>query len=201
MPSSFLNLPLIGFVSAITVIEWLSAALGLLSVIGNLKLKRWGWLAQAASGFGYAVVFFNQKLFGLTLLQFYFISVALIAWWLWSPSTLQNAEKIRRLDTQQTRLTFAGWAIATIIFGVALTKAGEGGTAYFDAFTTAGSIIAQWLMLRYFQQTWHVWFIVNAVSVALFFYSNLLPTSLLYCVFTGLAVVGARSWKNQSKVI
>jgi nicotinamide mononucleotide transporter len=98
-------------------------------------------------------------------------------------------------------VAFISWAMATVTIGIALTKAGEGNTAYFDAFTTAGSVLAQWLMLRYFQQTWHVWFIVNVASVVLFFYSNLLPTGVLYCVFTGLAVVGARSWKKQSKTI
>jgi nicotinamide mononucleotide transporter len=199
MPSSLLNLPFVSLVSVIHSLEWLSAGLGLLSVVGNLKLKRWGWLAQAASGLGYGIVFFHQNLFGLTLLQVYFIAVALLAWYLWSPATVTNAAKIRYLDTQQAGLALAGWAIATTVLGMALSKAGEGNTAYFDAFTTAGSVLAQWLMLRYFQQTWHVWFIVNIVSVGLFFYTNLLPTSLLYCVFTALAVAGAKSWKTQSK--
>jgi nicotinamide mononucleotide transporter len=200
MPSSLLVLPFIGPVSVISTLEWLSASIGLLSVFGNLKLKRWGWLAQAVSGLGYGIVFFHQKLFGLTMLQVYFVAVALCAWWLWAAATTENAAKIRYLDTRQASLALVTWAVATIIIGFALTKAGEGNTAYFDAFTTAGSILAQWLMLRYFQQTWHVWFIVNIVSVGLFFYSNLIPTSLLYCVFSGLAVTGAMSWKKQSKL-
>jgi nicotinamide mononucleotide transporter len=199
MPSNLLDQPFIGFTNLITTIEWLSAAIGLLSVIGNLKLKRWAWLAQAASGSGYGVVFFHQKLFGLTLLQIYFVAVALCAWWLWSAATTENAAKIRYLSARQIGLTLTCWGIATMAIGALLTKAGEGNSAYIDAFTTAGSVIAQWLMLRYFQQTWHVWFIVNMVSVVLFFYSNLLPTSFLYCVFTGLAVVGAKSWHKQSK--
>jgi nicotinamide mononucleotide transporter len=199
MPYSLLDLPLIGSISVITAIEWLSSALGLLSVIGNLKLKRWGWLAQAISGLGYGVVFFHQKLFGLTALQIYFVVVSVGAWWLWSSTTTENAAKIQYLNARQIAFSIVGWAVATLTIGIALTKAGEGNTAYFDAFTTAGSVLAQWLMLRYFQQTWHVWFVVNIASVGLFFYSNLLPTSLLYCVFTGLAVAGARSWKKQSK--
>jgi nicotinamide mononucleotide transporter len=201
MPSNLLDLPLIGSISVITAIEWLSSGVGLLSVIGNLKLKRWGWLVQAISGLGYGIVFFHQKLFGLTVLQVYFVAVSVGAWWLWSSTATENAAKIRYLNARQIGLALVGWAIATLTIGIALSKAGEGSTAYIDAFTTAGSVLAQWLMLRYFQQTWHVWFIVNIASVALFFYSNLLPTSLLYCVFTGLAVVGARSWKKQSKTI
>jgi nicotinamide mononucleotide transporter len=194
MPSSLFNLP---FVSLITAIEWFSAALGLLSVIGNLKLQRWGWLAQAASGIGYGIVFFHQGLFGLALLQVYFVAVALWAWWLWSAEAFDNVSKIRRLNHRQISISILAWAIATAIIGLTLVKAGEGSTAFIDAFTTAGSILAQWLMMRYFVQTWYVWFIVNLASVGLFFYSNLLPTSLLYCVFTALAVLGARSWKQQ----
>jgi nicotinamide mononucleotide transporter len=198
MPPSFFNLPL---VSLITAIEWLSAALGLLSVIGNLKLHRWGWLTQAASGIGYGIVFFHQGLFGLAMLQVYFVVVALWAWWLWSSTTFDNASKIRYLNFRQVCIALATWAITTAVLGLTLLKAGEGNTAYIDAFTTAGSILAQWLMLRYFVQTWYVWIVVNFVSVGLFFYSNLLATSLLYCVFTVLAVVGARSWKQQLRAI
>jgi nicotinamide mononucleotide transporter len=98
MPSSFLYLPFIGSVSVVTALEWLSSGLGLLSVIGNLTLKRWGWLAQAASGLGYGVVFFHQKLFGLSVLQVYFVAVALGAWWLWSRTATENAAKIRYLN-------------------------------------------------------------------------------------------------------
>jgi nicotinamide mononucleotide transporter len=194
MPPSLFNLPL---VSLITVIEWLSAASGLLSVIGNLKLQRWGWLAQAASGIGYGIVFFHQGLFGLAMLQVYFVVVAVGAWWLWSSTTFDNASKIRYLNHRQSCFAIAAWMIATAVLGLTLAKAGEGNTAYIDAFTTAGSILAQWLMLRFIVQSWYVWIAVNFVSVGLFFYSNLLATSLLYCVFTVLAVFGARSWKQQ----
>jgi nicotinamide mononucleotide transporter len=199
MPSVFFNLPFIGSVSFLTALEWLCACLGLLSVIGNLKLMRWGWLAQAASGLGYGFVFYHQSLFGLSLLQVYFVAVALGAWWVWSGETGENATKIRYLSSQQVYLSVIGWAVGTIIVGLALTKAAEGSTAYIDAFTTIGSVLAQWLMLRYFQNTWHVWFVVNIVSVILFFYSNLYPTSLLYGLFALLAIAGAKSWKNKAK--
>jgi nicotinamide mononucleotide transporter len=194
MPSNLLNLP---FISFFTILEWLAAGLGLASVIGNLTFQRWGWLAQAASGIGYGAVFYHQNLTGLATLQIYFVGIALWAWWVWSNATFENAAKVRRLSTKQIAIAITVWAIATIVIGGVLAKLGQGDTAFVDAFITSGSILAQWLMLRYFTQTWNVWLAVNLVSAVLFFYSNLVATGLLYCIFTVLALMGARSWQKQ----
>jgi nicotinamide mononucleotide transporter len=193
VPLNLLNLPPIGF---FTALEWLAAALGLLSVVGNLKLLRWGWLAQAASGLGYGIVFFHQNLVGLAVVQIYFIGVALWAWGLWAKNASQNAAKIVSLTFTQSVSLIVAWGLATVLVGWVLTKVGEQNTAYVDAFTTVGSVIAQWLMARYRLQTWHVWFAVNLVSVGLFFHSGLFPTSVLYALFTVLAFIGVRQWKT-----
>jgi nicotinamide mononucleotide transporter len=192
MPLNLFDLPPVGFY---TLLEWFCAVLGLVSVIGNLKLRRWAWLVQSASGAGYGVVFFHQTLFGLAAVQIYFVAIALWAWRQWAKTPEQNALKIKSLNTAQSVATLALWLFTSLFIGWLLLKVGEQHTAYIDAFTTVGSVLAQWFMARYIRQTWHLWFIVNLVSVALFYGSGLIATSILYCLFTILALVGARTWR------
>jgi nicotinamide mononucleotide transporter len=191
MPLNLFDLPLVG---SYTLLEWACAGLGLLSVIGNLRLRRWAWLTQAVSGLGYSAVFFHQGLYGLSAVQVYFIGIALWAWWTWASAPEQNAMKIKSLTAKQTAATLGLWLLTSLLIGWLLIKVGELETASVDAFTTVGSVIAQWFMARYIRQTWHIWFVVNLVSVALFFHSGLIATSLLYAVFAALAVAGIRSW-------
>jgi nicotinamide mononucleotide transporter len=194
MPLNLFDLPPVGFY---TLLEWVCAGLGLLSVVGNLKLRRWAWLVQAASSMGYGAVFFHQGLFGLAAVQIYFISIAIWAWWQWAVMPEQNAAKIKSLTPKEAFTTVALWLSTSLAVGWLLLRSGEQETAYIDAFTTVGSVIAQWLMARYIRQTWHIWFVVNLVSVALFFHSGLIATSLLYAVFAALAIAGNRSWTSK----
>jgi nicotinamide mononucleotide transporter len=143
---------------------------------------------------GYCAVFFHQGLYGLASVQVYFIGIALWAWRQWASAPEQNAVNIKSLTASQAAATLGLWLSTSLLVGWLLLKVGEQGTAYIDAFTTVGSIIAQWLMARYIRQTWHIWFVVNLVSVALFFHSGLTATSLLYAVFAALAIAGTRSW-------
>jgi nicotinamide mononucleotide transporter len=182
--------------SIINILEWVSALLGLLSVVGNIKLKRGAWPLQAVSSLGYCVVFYHQDLRGLALLQIYFAGFALWAFSHWKSNALVNSQRVKNLASAQLGVVLFSWLIATFLIGWFLAKTGEGATGYIDAFTVVGSVLAQWLMARYYANTWAIWLTVNSVSVALFAYSKLWPTAALYLIFTALAVAGMRAWKK-----
>jgi nicotinamide mononucleotide transporter len=183
-------------VSIVNSVEWVAALLGLLSVIGNIKLKRGAWPLQALSSLGYCFVFFAQELRGLALLQIYFAGFAMWAYAQWSNNANTNIQQVRTLAPRQLVSTTVFWLAAAALLGWILAKTGEGATGYVDAFTVVGSVLAQWLMARYYANTWAIWLIVNSVSVALFAYSKLWPTAALYLIFTALAVAGMRAWKK-----
>ena len=66
-----------------------------------------------------------------------------------------------------------------------------------DAFTTAGSIVATWMLARKILEHWLLWIIVDTVAAALYLYKHMYPTFFLYMVFTIIAVVGFYQWKKQ----
>jgi nicotinamide mononucleotide transporter len=190
------NLPLVGSVAVPTLLEWMGAAVGLISVVGNLRFERWGWLAQAVSSVVYLAVFYLQGLFGLAALQIYFTLVAAWAWWRWAKSREENSSRVLQLPPKLTWILGLIWMVSTGGLGLVLQSAGEASSAYIDAFVTTGSILAQGLMAKHFRNTWHVWLIVNIVSVGLFAKSELWATTLLYAVFAALALAGLKSWKK-----
>lgn len=65
---------------------------------------------------------------------------------------------------------------------------------YWDAFTTALSIVAMWMLARKYAQQWLAWFIVDAVCVGLYFYKGIYFYSLLYAIYTVIALFGYRKW-------
>ena len=65
---------------------------------------------------------------------------------------------------------------------------------YWDAFTTALSIVAMWMLARKYAEQWIAWFIVDAVCVGLYFYKGIYFYSALYSVYTVIALFGYRKW-------
>ncbi len=69
--------------------------------------------------------------------------------------------------------------------------------AFGDAFITALSIVATWLLARRIIEHWPCWVVVNGVSVYLYATRALYPTMFLYICYTALAVVGFYNWKKK----
>ena len=177
-------------------VEWIAVFFGLISVVGNIKMLRWAWLVQIVSSVLYCYVFWVQKLYGLAALQWYFIAIAVWAFWTWQSSAKANAVHIQSLRVQNVFLVTAIWLAGTaaMAFGLAYWTNSE--AAFADAFATTGSIIAQWLMSRYLIQTWPIWAIVNGVSVWLFASAGLWPSAGLYGLFVVMAILGFIEWNK-----
>ncbi|HSH52142.1 MAG TPA: nicotinamide riboside transporter PnuC, partial [Bacteroidales bacterium] len=70
---------------------------------------------------------------------------------------------------------------------------------YWDAFTTAGSFVATWMLARKIIEHWLIWIIVDAVSLGLYIYKGLYATVILFAVYTLLAIIGYIEWKKELK--
>jgi nicotinamide mononucleotide transporter len=67
---------------------------------------------------------------------------------------------------------------------------------YFDAFPTAGSLVASVLLARKLIQNWLLWILVNTVSIALFACKDLTLTAVLYAILIVIAVAGYTQWRK-----
>jgi len=65
-----------------------------------------------------------------------------------------------------------------------------------DAFTTAISIVATWMLARKIIEHWILWIIADLVSMGLYIYKGLYPTVVLFAVYTAMAFIGYREWRK-----
>lgn len=65
-----------------------------------------------------------------------------------------------------------------------------------DAFTTALSIVAMWMLARKYLEQWIAWFAVDAVSVGLYIYKGIYLNALLYIIYTVIAGFGYLKWRR-----
>lgn len=69
--------------------------------------------------------------------------------------------------------------------------------AGWDSFTTALSVIATWMLARKYIEHWILWIIINIVSLILYIYKGLYPTTLLFVVYTVMAFSGYTAWRKD----
>ena len=186
---------------ASTRIEILGFVLALVMVVCNIKVNPWAWPLAIISSLAYAMVFWQSKLYGESGLQLFFVAMALWGWWQWLGGThLPGQAQVVRPLKPNAR----GWLLAAFLaLWLALAQLLDHGTdtdvPWWDAVTTAGSIVGTWLLGRKHVENWPVWVAVNAISVGLFVYKGLWLTSVLYAVFLALALVGWRTWHRLSQ--
>lgn len=181
---------------ALSRAEALGAGLGLLMVLGNLRVRPWAWPLAIASSALYGLVFWEARLFADAALQLLFIAVAAWGWWRWThqPAAAgSNMPAVGWLSGRGRMLALAATALGTLALALLLQRAG-GAAAWADGFVTAGSVVSQVLLVRKRVENWWGWVAVNAVAVGLFLHQGLGPTAALYALFLLVALQGARHW-------
>jgi nicotinamide mononucleotide transporter len=197
---NFLNNPAFTlFGSPASWAELIGAVLGMAMVICNIKEIHWGWPLAFASSAMYFLVFWGSKLFGDASLQIFFMAMATWGWWQWLRGVRIDGSvlKIQTLSNSSTIKLIAVCVILWLATGLFLLKFTTTDVPWWDAFPTALSIVATFLLGRKYIENWPMWIVVNIVGIALYAYKGLWLTVGLYVVFAIMAGIGWQAWRKQ----
>jgi len=67
---------------------------------------------------------------------------------------------------------------------------------FWDAMTTAASIVAMWMLSRKYIEQWLVWLAVDLTTIGLYLYKGIPLTAGLYALYSALAVAGYLRWRK-----
>lgn len=179
----------------VSLLELVAVVTGAIGVWLGTTGKKITWPWWAISSLLYAWLFYEWDLLASAALQFVFIAAAIWGWLGWAPT----GAKPRTATTKQ-RIVVLLIAIAVwISLAPALASIGAAAT-WPDSFGLIFSVIAQIIMVKEYTETWFIWFVVDAVYTVLYATQGLWFTSILYFVFTLIAVRGWLNWdKNLVK--
>jgi nicotinamide mononucleotide transporter len=186
--------------SPVTWAEIVAFVLAIWMVVCNMRVNPLAWPLAIASSAIYGVLFVHSKLYGEAGLQIVFIVVALWGWWQWLRGRQADgsALKVRFLGTRARLLMVAATLAVWPLLGLFLHRVTDSDVPWFDAFPTAGSLAGQWLLGRQYVENWPAWVVVNIVSIGLFAWKGLWLTTLLYGLFTLMALAGWRTWVRRA---
>lgn len=189
-----------GFI-AIGYIEWFAVVTGAVCIYLATKENILSWPISLLSIIAYIYIFYNAKLYGDTILQFYFLFTAVYGWHYWS-----HGKNGITSERPITTLTNANWVfiillvvVLTVVAGFLLNEFTDTDVAYIDGFCTVSSFVAQFLMTRKKLENWLLWIVTDLVFIPLYIYKELYATAVLYLLFTFIAAQGYIEWKKKVK--
>jgi nicotinamide mononucleotide transporter len=181
-------------------VEIIGATLGLIFLFLEIKENVWLWPVGLLSSAFYVAIFFSAKFYADMGLQVYYVLISIYGWYKWwrgSDSSEEDDLPIVRMDIRLA-LTLS-LVTAAIFFGIAevLKRYTDSPVPYWDAFISALSIVATWMLAKKIIEMWWIWVIANFVSLCLYFWKGLYPSVVLFFFYTVLSVTGYYSWKKK----
>lgn len=161
----------------------------------------WNWPIGVANVVLLGLVFMAVGLYADAALQVIYVILGLYGWWQW----LYGGAGRTRLTVRRTgRAEWAVLAGSGIVTVAALTFALAAWTdstvPFWDALTTALSLVATYGQTRKLVESWWLWIAADLVYIPLYAYKGLYLTSALYVIFLALCVSGLLAWRSELTV-
>lgn len=178
-------------------VEWVAAFLGLITVILVVRRSIWNYPFALAMVTLYFFEFVDEKLYSDALLQVFFLVINLYGWWAWSHAPrVKDGVAVVRMSVKANAQWFAATAAASLAWGWLMATATDASAPFVDAAVAGTSVAAQWLQSLRRIETWILWIVADLIAIPLYWSKGLVPTTILYCIFLGLAIAGLREWRR-----
>jgi nicotinamide mononucleotide transporter len=185
-------------------VEIIAAIFGFLAVLLTIFRSPWCWPIGLVQVVLYIGVFYQAKLYSDMLLHVVYVGLQVIGWVQWVRSPLDISRSTERVQVES--LSAKGYAVAivasaflSLAIGIAMSQFTDAAWPFGDAFIAGTSLVAQWLLVKKKLQNWHLWIVIDVVSIVIFASKGLVPTTCLYIMFLGMAICGAIVWHRQYK--
>ena len=179
-----------------SIIESVAVFFSILYVILALKESIWCWGAAAISVTLYIYICYTAQLYPETGLQVFYLLMAFYGYYQWNKN--DSTLKIQQWTTTKHLLILLLGALLTFLMGFYFTIYTNAAMPLVDSFTTVFSVFATYMVTKKVIENWLYWIVIDAVSVYLYFSRDLHLTSLLFIVYTVIAIFGYFSWLKRN---
>lgn len=183
----------------IDYVEIFAVVTSLLFLFFSIKQNVLLWLFGIICSLSYIYVYFETKFYADMSLQVYYFFVSIYGWyyWIFGKKKEEKQLPVTLLDFKSRSFFLFIMALLFVLMAYILKKFTDSDIPYWDSFTTAGSIVATWMLVKKKIEHWIIWIVVDSVSAGLYWYKELYFTVILFIVYTVMAVIGYIQWKKQ----
>jgi len=181
-----------------TGIEITATLFGLACVVLTIRQNIWCWPAGLVQVALYIGVFYHARLYSDMGLHVIYVGLSLYSWWAWLHGGKDASPlAVTRLTVRSLATWVAVGLAGTAALGYLMHRFTDASLPYWDAATTALSLVAQYLMACKRLESWLFWITVDVLAIGVYIVKQLYVTSGLYSVFLVLAITGFLAWQRN----
>ncbi|MFT5794101.1 MAG: nicotinamide mononucleotide transporter [Candidatus Azotimanducaceae bacterium] len=156
------------------------------------------WYAAFASTMIFLVLFWQVKLYMESVLQVYYLGMAVYGWYQWrQPNDGQAPASIQTWPWSRHALVILAVAGLSALSGFLLERYTDAQSPYLDAFTTWASVVTTYMVTRKVLENWAYWLLIDSLSIYLYLDRALYFTSLLFAVYIIIIFFGWYRWQQR----
>lgn len=184
------------------VLEILGVTIGLIYLWYEYHANARVWIASVIMPCISMWLYFRKGLYADFAINIYYVAIAIygyLAWTLKSKTASRKIKPARHITHTPVPVVcgcLAAFAALWWLIYYVLEYYTDSNVPVADAFTTALSIVALWMMARKYIEQWWAWLVVDAVCVGLYIYKGIYFYAALYTAYTVIAVFGYLKWKR-----
>lgn len=191
--------------------EAIAVILALAYLVLAVRRSLWCWLCALISTAIYIVLMIQAGLVMDTLLQAYYLIMAVYGYLEWRKGQRPSGElEVVSWSARQHGVAILAVATATALNAWALQYlsallANQGGieqvlrirSPWLDSFVTWGSVLTTWMVARRVIENWLYWIVVDSIGAYLYYSRGLTATAALFVVYVIMVVHGYWVWRKQ----
>lgn len=189
------------------ILEVLGFSVGLLYLWWEYHADSRLWFASIVMPTISMWIYLHKGLYADFAINIYYFIIAIYGYLAWTRARRKGAPASegsgKKAELPISRIPAARLAACTGVFLAlwALLYCGlrfltDSTVPLADAFTTALSIVAMWMLARKYLEQWIAWIAVDAVCIGLYAYKGIYFYAVLYGLYTVIAFIGYRNWRR-----
>ena len=185
----------------------IAAVTGVLYVLITGKGKLSGYLFGLVNALLYGIIALEAKYYGEVMLNLlYYVPMQIVGWFAWKKNMNSETNEVnkKKLSVKAELVLFAGSVVAIYIYSLVLKYLG-GNLPLIDSISTCLSVTAMILSVGRFLEQWILWFIVDVVTVYMWYVDYVnggsdIATLIMWIIYVISAVLMFVKWFRDVSV-
>ncbi len=189
-------------------LDLLKVVVGVAYIFLEYYQRREMWLASVIMPCIGIWLFYEKGVYADAAINVYYLLIAVYGFWQWSrgraaapsrPAAERGREGAAALlpshvGLRRAAVLTAVWGATWLFIAWVLATFTDSTVVWLDSLTTSLSIVAMYMLARKYVEQWLIWFVVDAISVYLYYYKGIYFSGTLYLFYTTMALAGYRKW-------
>ncbi len=174
-------------------LEITSAGFSIIYSLLLMREKSLGWWFGISASLVGIVLFYRTKIYAQSIISVYYAVVGVYGLWYWKKAERKN-EHVSNWQVLTHVKFIILFGLISFLCATLFIKYTDSVSPYLDSFITAFGLLASIKEARKILTSWVYWFILNALSIVLYYQQGLYYYAGLMVVYSIICIGGFISW-------